>query len=919
MVYESRIIKPFLVAFGTLLISIVIFSNAWISDDAGLTFRSIDNLHRGFGPTFNISERVQAYTHPLWMWLLALVTAFSQEYFFTTIIVSILCSVWMLSIMAWRIEASDSGLLLVAVGLLLSKSFIDYSTSGLENPLAHLLLVSFAAVYLRHLHTPHYRTLSLLAAAIVLNRQDHLLLIAPALLSLCVRPTEQSGSRRIRWQLIDQQALLRLCIGIVPVALWFGFSFLYYGFLFPNTAYAKLNTDLARSESIQQGVLYLFATMKHDPVACIMLFFGTWLSLHRGHLYHRGLAIGIMLYGVYIVSIGGDFMAGRFVTAPFIMAAVLVATLTPTHVASYAAAIPVLLIGLLHPVNPLQSNYQQLAQLDPNFSNNNGVADERLYYAETSGVLKLDRAFFAKRYPIENVFTTLVPLAQSARTIVAPTVGALGLAVGPDVHVIDELALGDPLLARLPAIYNPAWRIGHFYRTIPAGYVESIETGQNRLSDPKLARYYDALRLIVRGPIFDGERLRTLIAFNLGEYDHLIDTFTYTYPTVTRVSLGDMQYVNSDYALPMTRDGVYIAFADAPRTPRMALELGQITPYDIVFLKEMQPVGSIAIPSSVAITAPLVQHQFAIPEAIQASGYDAIHIRPRIGRTEPIPAPLQVGRIVPLAADAPALAEVRLGSGWLIDDGFYSKDGLLTLTEPLRPIQFPVSVMVTTPLTQSVNLQLTIEKMLPATGTTTTNATIGVWLNETLIREVPAVNQSSINEFISVPAGTHTIRLTVRNGETALESGAIIRDINIRPLSQMQAPDLTTAPGLAAVFHDGWYRFEPSVRLRWASSPAQIRIFAAKAGKYTIRWQASSFLRPRGADTQSPFRIRVNEQAPQQMTAVLGTNEVSLTLVQGLNLITLEAIDGAVKPSEVLAGSADERPLSMAISGIEIR
>ena len=120
MGHESRIIKPFLVAFGTLLIGIVITANAWISDDAGLTLRSIDNLHRGFGPSFNISERVQAYTHPLWMWLLALVTAFSNEYFFSTIVVSLICSIATLGIMAWRIDATDSGLVIVAVGLLLS-------------------------------------------------------------------------------------------------------------------------------------------------------------------------------------------------------------------------------------------------------------------------------------------------------------------------------------------------------------------------------------------------------------------------------------------------------------------------------------------------------------------------------------------------------------------------------------------------------------------------------------------------------------------------------------------------------------------------------------------------------------------------------------------------------------------------------
>ena len=49
----------------------VILQNAWVSDDAYITFRVIENFIAGYGPNFNIGERVQVYTHPLWMVLLA--------------------------------------------------------------------------------------------------------------------------------------------------------------------------------------------------------------------------------------------------------------------------------------------------------------------------------------------------------------------------------------------------------------------------------------------------------------------------------------------------------------------------------------------------------------------------------------------------------------------------------------------------------------------------------------------------------------------------------------------------------------------------------------------------------------------------------------------------------------------------------
>ena len=59
-----------------------------------------------------------------------------------------------------------------------------------------------------------------------------------------------------------------------------------------------------------------------------------------------------------------------------------------------------------------------------------------------------------------------------------------GYYAGPTVHIVDPLALADPLLARLPPKRKINWRIGHFERTIPAGYRGTLRMGQNVLEDP---------------------------------------------------------------------------------------------------------------------------------------------------------------------------------------------------------------------------------------------------------------------------------------------------------------------------------------------------------------------------------------------------------------------------------------------------
>src|SRR5258708_38848078 len=49
----------------------LIVKDAWLSDDSYITFRTVDNFVNGYGPVWNVGERVQSYTHPLWMLLLS--------------------------------------------------------------------------------------------------------------------------------------------------------------------------------------------------------------------------------------------------------------------------------------------------------------------------------------------------------------------------------------------------------------------------------------------------------------------------------------------------------------------------------------------------------------------------------------------------------------------------------------------------------------------------------------------------------------------------------------------------------------------------------------------------------------------------------------------------------------------------------
>ena len=77
---ESRQQKA-LVGLAVLVFLFVVIRTAWLSDDAYITFRVVENFVHGFGPVYNLGERVQAYTHPLWFFLISGVYAVVTQCF----------------------------------------------------------------------------------------------------------------------------------------------------------------------------------------------------------------------------------------------------------------------------------------------------------------------------------------------------------------------------------------------------------------------------------------------------------------------------------------------------------------------------------------------------------------------------------------------------------------------------------------------------------------------------------------------------------------------------------------------------------------------------------------------------------------------------------------------------------------------
>ena len=498
----------------------VLLRTAWLGDDAFITFRTVMNATHGHGLTFNIGERVQSYTHPLWLLLLTGAFLVVGNVYYAAFLVSIgvsLAVFWL----ALRQAATRMEVWIVVAVLLGSRAFVDYSTSGLENPLSNLLLVTFIALAMRSHEASGARVTGVwtVASLLYLTRPDNVLLVAPVLVWLTVRATP--------WTAAARQALT----GLLPAAGWTAFSLIYYGVPFPNTAYAKLGTGIAQGDLVQQGVIYLLDSIDRDPVTLVTILFAVALGLlSRGPA--RWIAGGMLVHLAYVVSIGGDFMSGRFLVLPLLAAVLLLSRTIPfTTVPALMTASVLAVIGLTSAEVPLLSDSRlELTSnsLDRRVRGGYGVIDERAFYFQGQSLLLATRqSFLQPDWPLRA--------SQSVPRDVDTACGGLGMRglSAPQTHLIDSCALTDPLLARLPVLYTHEWRIGHFHRMIPEGYRESLEQGANRLADTGLWPLYDDLRLITRAPrLLSRARLAAIWRVNTGDNQRSIDRLFYRHELI---------------------------------------------------------------------------------------------------------------------------------------------------------------------------------------------------------------------------------------------------------------------------------------------------------------------------------------------------------------------------------------------------
>ncbi|HWD04558.1 MAG TPA: hypothetical protein VG674_19120 [Amycolatopsis sp.] len=429
----------------------------WMSDDGLLVLRTVRQILAGHGPVFNIGERVEASTSPLWTWLLAgLGTIPGPALEWLSVITGLVCAVAGLFFAMDGARRLYGGPVVPAGALIVCAlpPFRDFATSGLETGLAMLwigltwwLLVRGKAA----------KTTAFVTGLGVLVRPDLAVFSIVAFVALVWlrRPSVRTG---IGW----------LGVGVAVPAAYQIFRMGYYGLLVPNTALAKEAGDALWS----RGFAYLLDLI--DPyllwLPLPLLAIAAYLS-RKSRILMLAPVIAAALLALYVVRVGGDFMHGRMLL-PALFAVLLPVMAMPVTRRTFAllAAVAVWAVAA---AGWLRVPYENLHSAV-------GVTDERAYWVWATGTA---HPIMATDFLGEPVMRVAVAVTQATHapavlvysygekrwysfptdkpyvTLAADSMGAISNIVSLDVRIHDGYGLANDIGSHTKLI--PGGRPGH--------------------------------------------------------------------------------------------------------------------------------------------------------------------------------------------------------------------------------------------------------------------------------------------------------------------------------------------------------------------------------------------------------------------------------------------------------------------------
>ncbi len=265
----------------------------FIQDDAYITYRYVQNYLNGNGLVFNIGERIEGITNAGWA------------------IVQIACGSWGLPyipISQWL--GLFFGLGIIYLTFKIAEEIFDSKEPWFAGAAALLVGLTQSLAYwsMAGLETACFAFFSLLSLYFLITR--NWLLIWSTVMMVWMRPEgavvtalliiiDSIRLRRFSWF-----PFLTGAVAFVLSLPFVGFKLSYYGGILPNPFYAKTRADW---EHFQAGFSYVWEFLRHYGFAGLGLLIPAlfWKKLTG---WQQALLVYVVLYTLYIVSVGGDVL-----------------------------------------------------------------------------------------------------------------------------------------------------------------------------------------------------------------------------------------------------------------------------------------------------------------------------------------------------------------------------------------------------------------------------------------------------------------------------------------------------------------------------------------------------------------------------------------------------------------------------------
>jgi arabinofuranosyltransferase len=447
------------------------WAHRWVSDDGYITLRVADQLAHGNGFVYNVGERIEASTSPLWtlvLGLAAFVTPFPLPWI--AVVFGLVCSaaaVWfgVAGSARWaalRPGHTRQGFWPVGALLVLGVPYVwDFTTSGLDIAMA-LTWLSVCWWWMARVSdgttfTPTRPLLVFIGIGTLVRPE--LAIVSVALLVVVLR-----SERSVR-TIVRSLAY----VAALPVA-YQVFRMGYFAAIVPNTALTK-EGSLLRLDGVGLAYVGLFLKATLLPIPVLLLL---WPSARRFLLpeatrAQRSVALAFAISGLvlvaYLVLVGGDFMMGRLLLPALLCFALPVFVVPHAPGAARAFAVPLLgwivVAGIVSPTLIAREGSRGTQR----------VADERRFYVIDSGnphpvTYRLDRWSL-------------------------PGVTALVKELGPTGYVIDESRAPHPGSVPFRPEFAGRPNVRFTYRIGVLGYLLDLDTymgDASGLADPVISR-----------------------------------------------------------------------------------------------------------------------------------------------------------------------------------------------------------------------------------------------------------------------------------------------------------------------------------------------------------------------------------------------------------------------------------------------